>query len=163
MMKKRRLGATGICVSEIGFGAVEIGIPYGFGADRGNLLPEQEALTLLDLAFSSGITLYDTAREYGWSQIDLWGRLKDGHFRAASGTYRGGANAAELIKRYGEMDFKQAAAAGLPGLTAWFSMRVADKLGMSPEDAMAFNTKYFSGWDGSERESRTSRSNPTAE
>lgn len=68
-MIKRKLGNTGIWVSEGAFGGVEIGMPYGLGAsDRKGMLSEAEAIFLLHSAFDSGINFYDTARMYGNSE-----------------------------------------------------------------------------------------------
>lgn len=68
-MKKRRLGNTGIEVSEIAFGGVEIGIPYGIGIQsEKEMLSEEEAIELLLSALDSGINFFDTARMYGHSE-----------------------------------------------------------------------------------------------
>jgi aryl-alcohol dehydrogenase-like predicted oxidoreductase len=68
-MIKRKLGNTGIWVSEGAFGGVEIGMPYGLGvSDRNEILSEAEAISLLHSAFDSGINFYDTARMYGNSE-----------------------------------------------------------------------------------------------
>lgn len=68
-MKKRSLGSTGISVSEIAFGGVEIGMPYGIGK-KGNehMLSEREAVNLLHQALDMGINFFDTARLYGNSE-----------------------------------------------------------------------------------------------
>ena len=68
-MEKRLLGKTGIEVSEIAFGGVEIGMPYGIGMNSpADMLPEQEAIRLLHAATDSGINFFDTARMYGNSE-----------------------------------------------------------------------------------------------
>ena len=68
-MKKRALGNTGIDVSEIAFGGVEIGIPYGIGInDASDMLAEKDAVKLLDTAVGLGINFFDTARLYGESE-----------------------------------------------------------------------------------------------
>ena len=68
-MKKRPLGNTGIYVSEIAFGGVEIGMPYGIGIkDATDMLSEPEAINLLHTALDSGINFFDTARMYGESE-----------------------------------------------------------------------------------------------
>lgn len=68
-MKKRFLGNTGIEVSEIAFGTVEIGIPYGIGVDSTkDMLPEHDAIELLNTALDNGINFFDTARMYGVSE-----------------------------------------------------------------------------------------------
>lgn len=68
-MEKRPLGKTGIEVSEVAFGGVEIGMPYGIGVkNRKDMLPEKEAINLLHEAINSGINFFDTARSYGNSE-----------------------------------------------------------------------------------------------
>ena len=53
-MKKRRLGKTGLVISEIGMGTMTFG----------STCDEKEAFRILDLAFDSGIDFYDTAEIY---------------------------------------------------------------------------------------------------
>jgi len=68
-MKKRALGNTGIQISEIAFGGVEIGIPYGIGVkSEADMLTEADAIKLLHNALDSGINFFDTARLYGESE-----------------------------------------------------------------------------------------------
>ncbi|GAB3904024.1 aldo/keto reductase [Mucilaginibacter boryungensis] len=68
-MKKRVLGKTGIAVSEIAFGGVEIGIPYGIGVNsEADMLSRDEAVSLLHEALDKGINFFDTARLYGESE-----------------------------------------------------------------------------------------------
>lgn len=68
-MEKRILGNTGLKVSEIAFGGVEIGLPYGIGVhSAADMLQEKDALRLLELALDKGINFYDTARMYGHSE-----------------------------------------------------------------------------------------------
>ena len=68
-MEKRALGNTGLQVSEIAFGGVEIGIPYGFGIhSEAEMLQEKDAIKLLHLSLDRGINFYDTARMYGKSE-----------------------------------------------------------------------------------------------
>ncbi|WP_372934516.1 aldo/keto reductase [Mariniphaga sediminis] len=68
-MKKRPLGNTGIHVSEIAFGGVEIGMPYGIGVENAaDMLSESEAIELLHAALDAGINFFDTARMYGESE-----------------------------------------------------------------------------------------------
>lgn len=68
-MIKRTLGKTGIQVSEVAFGCVEIGMPYGIGVDSVNDMPtEEEAINILQTALQSGINFFDTARAYGTSE-----------------------------------------------------------------------------------------------
>ncbi|PWJ58161.1 aryl-alcohol dehydrogenase-like predicted oxidoreductase [Dyadobacter jejuensis] len=68
-MKKRILGRTGLEVSEVAFGGVEIGLPYGIGvADKNDMLSENQAISLLHEAMANGINFFDTARMYGESE-----------------------------------------------------------------------------------------------
>ena len=68
-MLKRSLGNTGFLVSEIAFGGVEIGIPYGIGVNgRSDMLSQSEAIKLLHAAMDGGINFFDTARLYGESE-----------------------------------------------------------------------------------------------
>lgn len=68
-MKNRVLGKTGIAVSEIAFGGVEIGIPYGIGVNsEADMLSRDEAVSLLHEALDKGINFFDTARLYGESE-----------------------------------------------------------------------------------------------
>lgn len=68
-MKKRRLGKTGIEVSEIAFGGVEIGMPYGIGVNsEADMLSRDQAVELLHEALDKGINFFDTARLYGESE-----------------------------------------------------------------------------------------------
>ncbi len=68
-MEKRSLGNTCLKVSEIAFGGVEIGMPYGIGVhSAADMLREKDAIRLLELALDKGINFYDTARMYGQSE-----------------------------------------------------------------------------------------------
>ena len=68
-MQRRFLGNTGIAVSEIAFGGVEIGLPYGIGVKwEEDMLPEKDAMQLLLTALDSGLNFFDTARLYGVSE-----------------------------------------------------------------------------------------------
>ena len=63
------MGKTGIEVSEVAFGGVEIGIPYGIGVKTAtDMLSETDAIKLLHTAIDSGINFFDTARMYGDSE-----------------------------------------------------------------------------------------------
>ncbi len=65
MISKRKLGNTGVMVSEIGFGGASVsgeGGGYGFGG-----ISEQDALNLLLKSKDLGVMLYDTAPIYGFS------------------------------------------------------------------------------------------------
>ena len=77
-MRKKKLGATGIEVSEIAFGGVEIGIPYGIGVkDKADMLSETDAIHLLHKAIDEGINFFDTARLYGESERIMGNAFKD--------------------------------------------------------------------------------------
>jgi len=65
-MKTRILGRTGLSVSEIAFGGVEIGMPYGLGAH--DMPDEASAIRLLQKAVELGVNFFDTARHYGESE-----------------------------------------------------------------------------------------------
>lgn len=68
-MRKKTIGKTGIEVSEIAFGGVEIGMPYGMRVkSSADMLTEQEAIKLLYEALGRGINFFDTARLYGESE-----------------------------------------------------------------------------------------------
>ncbi|WP_226582114.1 aldo/keto reductase [Halobacillus litoralis] len=59
-MKKRDLGNTGIQVSEIGFGAWQLGNEKDWGKMR-----DEEAIELVNKAVESGCDFFDTAPNYG--------------------------------------------------------------------------------------------------
>jgi aryl-alcohol dehydrogenase-like predicted oxidoreductase len=68
-MKKRLWRNTGINVSEIAFGGVEIGMPYGIGVENAaDMLSESEAIEFLHSVLDAGINFFDTARMYGESE-----------------------------------------------------------------------------------------------
>ena len=68
-MHQRKLGNTGLTVSEIGMGTWELG-----GREWGNI-GEVDAVDLLRYAFESGVTYYDTADQYGGGRAErLLGR-----------------------------------------------------------------------------------------
>ncbi len=68
-MKKRKLGKTGIEVSELAFGCVSLGLPYGIGVNgTADMLPMDESISLLRTAVERGINFFDTARAYGTSE-----------------------------------------------------------------------------------------------
>lgn len=69
-MNSRILGKTAIKISEIAFGGVEIGLPYGIGIEsEADMLTEKQAIELLRAAVDSGINFFDTARLYGNSEM----------------------------------------------------------------------------------------------
>ena len=68
-MQKRPLGNTGLKVSEVAFGGVEIGMPYGLSVKSADdMITEADAIKLLHASVDAGINFYDTARAYGASE-----------------------------------------------------------------------------------------------
>ncbi len=114
-MNKRALGKTGIQVSEIAFGGVEIGLPYGIGVtSKDDMLTEKEAIRLLHSAVEKGINFFDTARMYGNSETIMGKAFKDKrgdviisskcrHFRDGKGNLLSG----NKIKDYIETSLKE--------------------------------------------------------
>ena len=77
-MNQRTLGHTGIKVSEIAFGGVEIGMPYGIGVrSKTDMVSGSEAVYLLQEAVSRGINFFDTARLYGESDSIMGKAFRD--------------------------------------------------------------------------------------
>lgn len=65
-MRQRTLGRTGLEVSALGFGTVEIGLDYGIRVPGEYGRPDEAtAVRLLRDAVDAGITFYDTAPGYG--------------------------------------------------------------------------------------------------
>lgn len=77
-MKRRPLGRTGLEVSEISLGTVELGLPYGI-PEAGRLIQPDEtaAARLLNRALDLGINFIDTARLYGTAE-EIIGRALSG-------------------------------------------------------------------------------------
>lgn len=75
-MEQTVLGATGLLVSPLGLGTVELGMPYGIGKSA----PPDDAacLRLLHRARDLGVRYFDTAPVYGRSE-ELLGRAFGGH------------------------------------------------------------------------------------
>ena len=63
-MHQRKLGNTGLIVSEIGMGTWELG-----GREWGDI-GESDAVDLLRYAFETGVTYYDTADQYGGGRAE---------------------------------------------------------------------------------------------
>lgn len=61
-LKKRRLGRTGLQVTELGLGCYQYTGEFG--------VAQQEAERILDLAFDSGINFFDTAQMYGFGESE---------------------------------------------------------------------------------------------
>jgi aryl-alcohol dehydrogenase-like predicted oxidoreductase len=65
----RSLGSTGLTVSQIALGTVELGMDYGFRNSSHYQKPEaQESIRIIHRALDLGINLIDTARVYGSSE-----------------------------------------------------------------------------------------------
>ena len=76
-MNTRRLGRTGLRVSEISLGTVELGMDYGMPVAGENRRPaEGTAARLLNRALDLGINFIDTARAYGTSEEVIGRALK---------------------------------------------------------------------------------------
>jgi aryl-alcohol dehydrogenase-like predicted oxidoreductase len=67
-MRQRRLGRTGLRVSEISLGTVELGMDYGFHPSGRRRPTRAEAESLLGRALDLRVNLIDTARLYGDSE-----------------------------------------------------------------------------------------------
>ena len=77
-MIQRLVGQTGILVSEIAFGGVEIGLPYGIGVKSKTDMPSRSAsIRLLHSALDNGINFFDTARMYGASESIMGQAFQD--------------------------------------------------------------------------------------
>jgi 1-deoxyxylulose-5-phosphate synthase len=77
-MNYRTLGRTGLQVSEIGLGTVELGLDYGVPVAGEHLRPsEEQAARLLNRALDLGVNFIDTARAYGASE-EIIGRAFKG-------------------------------------------------------------------------------------
>jgi aryl-alcohol dehydrogenase-like predicted oxidoreductase len=77
-VKYRTLGNTGLTVSEVALGTVELGLDYGFKeSDHYHRPAPDESIRLIHRAIDLGINLIDTARAYGDSEY-LVGRTLAG-------------------------------------------------------------------------------------
>lgn len=71
----RLLGNTGLAVSALSMGTVALGVSYGI--DDGSAPPSRaESVALIQSAFESGITLFDTAPNYGDAEALVGEALK---------------------------------------------------------------------------------------
>jgi aryl-alcohol dehydrogenase-like predicted oxidoreductase len=76
-MPTRTLGRTGLQVSAIALGTVELGLDYGIQAPGHSGRPAvEEAIRLVHMALDAGINFIDTARVYGTSEEILGQALK---------------------------------------------------------------------------------------
>lgn len=72
MLEKRALGNTGLQVTFIGFGALEIGRDWGLGdAEQRRRPAEEEAGKTLNAVLDMGVNLIDTARAYHESEARI--------------------------------------------------------------------------------------------
>lgn len=76
-MLRKRLGRTGLEVSQLSLGTVELGLDYGIARDGEQRRPkEADAKELLHFALDQGINLIDTARAYGEAERIIGNALK---------------------------------------------------------------------------------------
>lgn len=86
-MKVRTLGRTGMDVSALALGTVELGLDYGIVAPGEFGRPTQaDAIRLVHAALDAGINLIDTARNYGASETVLGHALRDRRDRVVLAT-----------------------------------------------------------------------------
>lgn len=77
-MKYRRLGRTGLEVSELGLGTVELGQDWGIEVPGECGCPQEaDAIALLHRAVDLGVNFFDTARVYGKSEERIGRFLKN--------------------------------------------------------------------------------------
>lgn len=77
-MRYREWGSTGLLVSELALGTVELGLEYGIAATGETLRPSfAEASRVLHRALDLGINVIDTARAYGEAE-EIIGRALAG-------------------------------------------------------------------------------------
>jgi len=76
-MNYRRLGRTGLQVSALALGTVELGMDYGIKVPGDYGKPDEaEAIRLVHAALEAGINFIDTARSYGESEAVLGRALR---------------------------------------------------------------------------------------
>lgn len=80
-MKYRRLGNTGIEVSEIGLGTAQLGGPSLIDGRRSGYagMPRESASRILETAFDAGVTFFDSSDRYGDGEAE---RLLGAVFRS---------------------------------------------------------------------------------
>jgi aryl-alcohol dehydrogenase-like predicted oxidoreductase len=76
-MHSRLLGRTGLAVSPLALGTVSLGVPYGIPTPDAKAPGRNDAIELLRAARVAGITLYDTAPNYGTAEVLLGEALGD--------------------------------------------------------------------------------------
>jgi aryl-alcohol dehydrogenase-like predicted oxidoreductase len=80
-MHTRRLGRTGLMVSEIGLGALEIGRDWGIVAHDLHKPRADQAIRVLERAVELGINLVDSARAYVLSEQRIGQALASGRLK----------------------------------------------------------------------------------
>ncbi len=82
-MQYRTLGRTGLRVSALALGTVELGLDYGIQVPgHYGRPPEEEAVALVHAALEAGINFIDTARAYGAAETVLGRALRDRRHQA---------------------------------------------------------------------------------
>jgi len=77
-VRYRTLGRTGLSVSEVSLGTVELGMEYGLKEEDESSVPaETDAMNLLNQALDSGVNFIDTAAQYGNSEEIIGRGLQD--------------------------------------------------------------------------------------
>jgi aryl-alcohol dehydrogenase-like predicted oxidoreductase len=66
-MQKRRLGSSGLEVSELGYGVMGLSYGYGPATDK------KKAIAIVRAAFERGVTFFDTAQIYGAENEEIVG------------------------------------------------------------------------------------------
>src|SRR3954447_14299500 len=93
-LEKRPVGASGLAVTLLGFGALEIGRDWGLGDATQRQRPaEAEACAVLQTALDLGINLIDTASAYHRSEERIGRCLADQRPRYVLATKCGEHNA----------------------------------------------------------------------
>ena len=98
-MKRRKLGRTGLEISGIGLGTVELGLDYHLPGTRGERPSAREAERILYGALDCGINFIDTARGYGTSEEVIGAVLAD---RRKEYVLASKVNAADVLESIGE-------------------------------------------------------------
>ena len=76
-MEQRTLGRTGLTVSTLSLGTVELGLDYGVRAPGEGRPSHEEGIRIVHGALDAGINFIDTARVYGDSERVLGKALRD--------------------------------------------------------------------------------------
>ena len=143
-MIKRPLGSTGINVSEIAFGGVEIGMPYGIGVhSEADMLSRQESIRLLHEAVDRGLNFFDTARMYGSSEEIMGQAFEDRRSEVVNSTKccklrdsSGGLPSSKKVKEIINKSLEESLAALKTNYVDVFMLHQAD-LGILENDDIA--------------------------